>query len=293
MTILPLGIASAFSCCLPDIPLFAELCVSCLGSLANPGSVQGDCQGPVVMASAPENGTAPASLDFNLFYFTLYLARPCVNHRAQLLFTSYVIIQVALLALSATRGIPKTRLTLACHALTIVGYGILLAVSYLEHLRSVRPSTLLSVYLGTSILLDTPRIRTLFFIPDSQTIARLFLAGFLVKILIFALEVSEKRRLLRPKWQDASPEATSGVINRALFIWLNNVILRGFQTMLTVDTLTPLDADLLDASRPSKLMERWEQCKPFSRPSITSALTYPGSQQIKRPHSSLDVFGPL
>lgn len=172
-----------------------------------------------------------------------------------------MIIQLTLLSLSSARKIPGTRLTIVCSALTTVGYGVLLVVSYLEHARSVRPSTLLSVYLGISILLDTARVRTLFFIPDSQIFASLVLAGFLVKILIFGLEVTEKRCLLQPKWKDASPEATSGAISRALFIWLNHLFGRGFRALLTVDTLTPLDADLINSSKPTKLIECWKQCK--------------------------------
>lgn len=168
-------------------------------------------------------------------------------------------IQAVVLVVTIVHEIPKTRLTILCHASTIAVYGILLSVSYLEHARSVRPSTLLSVYLCTSILLDATRVRTLFFIPENEIVARLFLAGFTVKILIFILEVSEKRRLLRFRWQNASPEETSGAINRALFIWLNHIFLQGFRTLLTVEALTPLDSDLLEASKPSKLIRRWEE----------------------------------
>ncbi|OBT89053.1 hypothetical protein VE02_02018 [Pseudogymnoascus sp. 03VT05] len=112
---------------------------------------------------------------------------------------------------------------------------------------------------GASVLLDAARVRTLFFISGNEVVARLFLAGFLIKILIFILEVSEKRRFLRSKWRDASPEETSGSINRALFIWLNHLFLQGFRTLLTVDALTPLDSDLLEASKPTTLVKRWEE----------------------------------
>lgn len=190
-------------------------------------------------------------------------------------------IQAVVFAVTITFEVPKTRLTLLCHALTIIVYGLLLSVSYLEHLRSVRPSTLLSVYIGTSILLDAARVRTLFFIPENEIIAGLFLAGFTVKILIFIFEVSEKRRLLRSKWQDASPEETSGAINRALFIWLNHIFLQGFRTLLTVDALTPLDSDLLEASKPSKLVKRWEEGMACPTP-FNSPTTYISRQPIKQ-----------
>lgn len=190
-------------------------------------------------------------------------------------------IKAVALTVTIVHGTPKTRLTILCYLSEIAVYGVLLFVSCLEHTRSVRPSTLLSVYLGTSILLDSARVRTLFFIAENETVARLFLSGFAIKILIFILEVFEKRHFLKSKWRDASPEETSGAINRALFIWLNPIFIQGFWTLLTVDTLTPLDSDLLEASKPLKLAKRWEEGKSWSSPPIAS-LTHPGSRQIKR-----------
>ncbi|KAK2865449.1 hypothetical protein FQN49_003561 [Arthroderma sp. PD_2] len=144
----------------------------------------------------------------------------------------FVSLQTANLALYALQQAPKTRLTLVCVALTIAGYCVLAAVSYLEHIRSVRPSTLLVVYLGLSILLDLARTRTLFFIQGSRIVALVFLSSFVVKVLSFVLEVTEKRR---------------------------------FGTLLTVNTLTPLDDELLSASEPSDLLEKWEQTDKTSR----------------------------
>lgn len=122
----------------------------------------------------------------------------------------------------------------------------------------MRPSTLLNVYLGISTLLDLARTRSLFFIQDSHTVALISLAAFIVKSLAFILEATEKRHLLLAKWKDASPEATSGVINRSLFLWLNRLFINGFRTLLTVNTITPIDKELLAASEPTALLEKWE-----------------------------------
>ncbi|PHH89568.1 hypothetical protein CDD83_5759 [Cordyceps sp. RAO-2017] len=176
----------------------------------------------------------------------------------------YVVFQVALLALWLARGVPQTRLTVACLALTIAGYLALALASYVEHVRSLRPSTQLSVYLSISILLDLARIRTLFYMPDGRDLGGLLVGSLLVKVLIFSLETTEKRALLRPDWKDASPEDTSGFYNRALFIWLNQVFRRGFRTLLTVSSLTPLDDELLTASNPSALIERWDKASKSS-----------------------------
>ncbi|GBF62869.1 ABC transporter [Trichophyton mentagrophytes] len=176
-----------------------------------------------------------------------------------------VALQTAMLGLYARHQAPQTRLTLACASLTIAGYCVLAAVSYLEHVRCVRPSTLLNVYLGVSTLLDLARTRSLFFIQDSHTIALISLAAFIIKSLAFILEVTEKRHLLLAKWKDASPEATSGVINRSLFIWLNRLFINGFRTLLTVNTITPIDEELLAASEPTALLEKWENADKAKR----------------------------
>ncbi|KAF4592615.1 ABC transporter [Ophiocordyceps camponoti-floridani] len=172
---------------------------------------------------------------------------------------AYIILQVALLALWTSRGIPQTRLTVACLALTIAGYVAISLTSYMEHLRSARPSTLLSVYLSITILTDMARVRTLFFMPGSRTLAGLVLASLLVKVVIFGLESTEKRQILREEWKNASPEDVGGFYNRALFAWLNSMLRRGFHSLLTVSTLPSLDEEMLEASNPMRLIERWEK----------------------------------
>ncbi|XP_044717675.1 ABC transporter domain-containing protein [Hirsutella rhossiliensis] len=175
------------------------------------------------------------------------------------LYAIYVILQVALVAVWAGRGIPATRLTVACIVLTIVGFLVLSAVSYLEHMRALRPSTFLSVYLSLTILVDMARVRTLFLLPYGGPIAGIFLASFLIKVAIFAFETCEKRSLLRPDWQNTSPEDLGGFYNRALFVWLNGVFRKGFRTLLTISSLTNLDEEMLKASNPTDLIERWEK----------------------------------
>ncbi|OAQ96826.1 hypothetical protein LLEC1_02049 [Akanthomyces lecanii] len=171
----------------------------------------------------------------------------------------YIVLQIVLLALWAQPHAPKTMSTLAALSVTLVTALFFLYLSYLEHTRSVRPSTLLTLYLGLSTLLDLARVRTLFYLQSADDLAAVFLAGFCVKVVIFVLELYEKRRLLRPKWQDSAPEATSSTYARALFIWLNSLMMKGFRASLTVDTLTPIDNDLLKASEPSSLLDRWNK----------------------------------
>lgn len=190
--------------------------------------------------------------------------------------------------------VPTTRLTVACIALTIAGSCLFWLASLLEHKRSVRPSTVLCVYLGISALLDLARVRTLFFMPGTAVVARVNLAGYCTKVLLLCLEVTEKRHLLRPDWQHASPEEASGVLNRSLFVWLNTVFIKGFRTVLTVNVLTPLDSQLLSASNPLKLIITWINSELLCSLQLDDLeLTYRHRVPNKPGCSFLDISKPL
>lgn len=116
--------------------------------------------------------------------------------------------------------------------------------------------------------------RTVFFIPGYHIVAPIHLASYFVKLVLLALETTEKRRLLMLQWRNTSPEATASFYSRVLFVWLNNLFLKGYKTLLTVDTLTPLDQDILDASRPTKLEERWGKGSSSGRPIPLLSLSF-------------------
>lgn len=174
-------------------------------------------------------------------------------------FAIYVVLQIVLLVLRADPNTPTTRLTLPATVIVIASFTWLLYVSCLEHVQSVRPSTVLCLYLGVSSLLDLASSRTVFFIPGYHLVAPIQLTSYFVKLVILAAEVTEKRRILMIQWTDTSPEAAASIYNRVLFVWLDRLLLKGYTTRLTVDTLTPLDQDILDASRPTGLLERWDK----------------------------------
>lgn len=84
---------------------------------------------------------------------------------------------------------PASGIARAYIALKIGGYASLLGISFLENTRSVRPSTLLIIFLGASIVSDLLRVRALFIFPHNQVFGRLLFAGFFTKNMIFALEI--------------------------------------------------------------------------------------------------------
>ncbi|PIA92043.1 ABC transporter C family member 13 [Cercospora beticola] len=174
-------------------------------------------------------------------------------------YLAYAAVQITLLVLASPDAVPKTRLTVACLSLLLAGTVLLALTSTLEHRRAFRPSTTLVLYLGLALILDLARTRTLFFTTQGRTIAWVNAGGLLAKVCTFALENVEKRSMLRHGARPPSPEAASGVVNRATFLWLNAVFAKGYRTMLTTNTLPPLDDDLLAASRPAELKQKWAQ----------------------------------
>lgn len=130
------------------------------------------------------------------------------------------------------------------------------------------------------------RVRTAFMFLNSLAVSFVLLLCLVVKALLFLAEVSEKRHLLKPEWKDVGPEETAGIVNRAFFIWLNNTFIKGFRTLLTVDVLSSLDTEMLEASKPTKLISSWERgSKPIGNPFFHSSLTERlliHSQQIKK-----------
>lgn len=149
--------------------------------------------------------------------------------------------------------------------MNIVGYSLLFVTSCLEHERSLRPSSLLSAFLGVTSLFDMARVRTLFFIFGSQELTWLVAGCFSTKIILLILELLGKRSLLLPEWQHVSPEESSGLYNRVLFLWLNPLFANGFRSTLTAKSLTPLDSAIVEASNPVALNEKWKTTPKSSR----------------------------
>ncbi|KAI9725099.1 MAG: hypothetical protein M1828_003440 [Chrysothrix sp. TS-e1954] len=176
-----------------------------------------------------------------------------------LAYLGYLVLQVVLLSLWAQPHVAKTRATLATTALSLPTFLVFMWLSYWEHKRSLRPSTLLTLYLGLSTLLDLARVRTLFNFFDDHVISSVFLASLCVKLFILCLELTEKRNLLLNKWKIYGPEDTASAYRRALFLWLNRLFAKSYRSPLSLDTLPKIDHDILSASDPDLLRCRWRE----------------------------------
>ena len=153
-------------------------------------------------------------------------------------------IQIALLVgltLNSQRPLGTTMAAAAC---SVVDGVTICVLSYFSHTRSATPSTLLQSYLGLSLLLDVPRLRTSWLqLPYGPT-SILSIISMLLKLFLFAAEALGKQRLLRAGLSFPSPESMIGLVNRSVFWWLNEILLTGMKRPLKAQDIYEINAEL-------------------------------------------------
>lgn len=128
-------------------------------------------------------------------------------------------------------------------SLSFVSSLMLLGISYLEHTKSLRPSTLINAYLFLTVLFDIAIVRTLWLAFPSNAIRELFTASFALKVVILILEAKEKRDYVVTD-KSLGPEETSGLYSQSLVWWLNSIIKQGYRYILKPTDLYPVDGSM-------------------------------------------------
>jgi ATP-binding cassette subfamily C (CFTR/MRP) protein 1 len=113
---------------------------------------------------------------------------------------------------------------------------ILLAI---EHNRSIRPSSVLQVYLVASLFSDAVQIRTLFHRGYVPIIARLQCSDLACQVLLLVIESLSKRRWVVPGEVPYSPEDFAGIVSRTVYFWLNPLMFKGNRQILSIDDVYP------------------------------------------------------
>ncbi|KAJ6102982.1 hypothetical protein N7486_005409 [Penicillium sp. IBT 16267x] len=178
------------------------------------------------------------------------------------------ITQTALWALSSADG---TKASLPTNAILTVGVLALMALSYAEHTRSVRPSFILNAYLFCGLLFDIARARTLWLrSADSfnDIIATVTSIAVGAKLLVVIMEAVEKRSILKSEFQGYPPEATAGFYSQAVFYWLNPLFKVGFSNNISVEDLFVLDKELSSERLLAIFEEQWSKVKTKSPNSL-------------------------
>ncbi|KAL8671339.1 MAG: hypothetical protein Q9168_004163, partial [Polycauliona sp. 1 TL-2023] len=187
-----------------------------------------------------------------------------LNYALQILYASCTILQVARIALWATAAGTRTRASIPDAVVSLVGFLALGLLSLFEHQRTIRPSMLLESYLFFSLVFDAAKLRTLWLQGYNTGPAIVLSLAFAFKLILLVLEAQKKS--LRPEWKSKSPEATSGLFGKWLFLWLNPLFRRGYGSSLSVEELVPLDKQLMSNYLYERVHQPWADItKPTSR----------------------------
>lgn len=191
------------------------------------------------------------------------------------LFSVQAALQLAVVILQATGHGYKARTTIAADAVAVVNTLSLLATSWLEHSRTVRPSAIIQLFLFFSLLFTAPRVRTFWLLegPSQHVVASLVTAALAVQFVVLQVESV-------PKWthvvsvvpESIAPEERQGVFSRVFFWWLMPLFLAGYQRDLAMDDLCQIDDDLQGRILHDRLQEQWQKADHTKKHCLTSAV---------------------
>lgn len=169
-----------------------------------------------------------------------------------------------LVALWASRGSSSTRLnrvSLAAACVSVVSSLACCAVSYFEHVKSPRPSSLLNVFLLVSLLLDAAVARTLWLASVDLAVKAVFSIVIATKGALLLLEAQDKRRLLVDSAETPPLEETTGLYGRAVFSWVVPLLRAGFVKLLRPEDLFPLGKTMGAKFLSEKFQKNWKKCE--------------------------------
>lgn len=157
----------------------------------------------------------------------------------------YVALELSLLILINVGSFHVTSMFIAASALQLVAGLFMIPISIIDHSRSPRPSVLLNSYLFLTLLLDAAQARTLFLSSDNNSgiiYSSIFIAALAFKAVILLLESQQKSKRVGWDEKEHSPEETSSIFSLGVFFWLNKMFLAGYNKILTIEDLYPLDS---------------------------------------------------
>ncbi|KAF4959656.1 hypothetical protein FGADI_1579 [Fusarium gaditjirri] len=177
------------------------------------------------------------------------------------------VLHLVLAVLWATRPFNSRldRFSVAAACVSFASSLMSCVLSRVEHAKSPRPSSLLSLFLTVSLLLDVALLRTLWLVPMSPAIPAVFTAAFALKAIIVVLEGWSKAPYLVTGSGLHSPEVTAGLYARAVFAWVTPLLLTGFRQLLRPMDLFELDEEMGSAALIDGFWKHWHNQKALAR----------------------------
>ncbi|PVH81323.1 P-loop containing nucleoside triphosphate hydrolase protein [Cadophora sp. DSE1049] len=178
---------------------------------------------------------------------------------------AYVLLKLLLLlsTILAPEGSSRAYLENAC--LSFAAACILCPLSFLEHVRSIRPSSLILLYLVTSFIGHAIQLSLLGYQqPDPGNLGA-ELTQISVELALLVSESRAKTSIMKSQYQHLSTEEMSSIITRTFFGWINPVLMKGHGKILDHTDLPRVDSNLSSESLRRKIMLSWDRrAKPES-----------------------------
>ncbi|KXH40319.1 hypothetical protein CNYM01_09093 [Colletotrichum nymphaeae SA-01] len=169
---------------------------------------------------------------------------------------------------SSSSGTRLRAVSIAASCASFAATVMFAGLSYIEHAKSLKPSSILNTYILVSLVLDGAILRTMWLSHLSVAISAVFAASFACKAAVVILEAQEKTRYLVPSssagGRSYSPEETSGIYSRGLFWWLTPLLLTGFRRLLKPLDLFVLDGSMSAAALNERFWLHWNKSSPLS-----------------------------
>jgi ATP-binding cassette subfamily C (CFTR/MRP) protein 1 len=186
------------------------------------------------------------------------LGQPNSHDISQSAITVLAVLQLTLLILWNTHACGRTATSTVAAVLALVIALVLIPLSHAEHSRSVRPSTLICVYLVASTVFDAVQTRTLFITSEDIAIPATLCCSMTAKLIITVLEAREKRAYLRQPFSSYPPETIANTFNRTFLWWLNRTFATGFRKLMTRDDLDSTSSELRSRVLARRLKLSWK-----------------------------------
>jgi ATP-binding cassette subfamily C (CFTR/MRP) protein 1 len=170
-------------------------------------------------------------------------------------------VQLASLVLCLTSTKRPDGPSIAANAISFVAALAVCQLSFLEHGRSVKPSTLLIFYFLVSVLCEGILLRPLYL--ESSAALPILTAACGLKFVFLIIESINKRSYLREPYKELAVEQTVSDLNRAVLFWINDLILLGNSKLLTVSDVPSLDDSLKSRAIRVRMQEVWAKTSEF------------------------------
>lgn len=151
-----------------------------------------------------------------------------------------------------------TRTTLAASILALLSTLALLVLSDFEHRRTTRPSAIIQVFWLFTLMLDLPRLRTMWLLGDESLVASLFTVTYGLRVVLMLVESIQKWKHATVSPESIPPEERQGVFGRLFFWWLMPMFMEGYRRDLSMDDLFAIDDDLKGTILYSRLQSSWK-----------------------------------